>query len=195
MSKATITAATMGDAEGIKNLIPAQIRYQGLEEGYPDMDAAWARWRGPLRNRLSLMEGYQGMGGQRLGNCTEGLVLALCRATPPGPAGETVIRVFPAWPREWDAEYTLLARGNFLVTSSMRKGEVEFVEIRSQSGGECRVRNPWGDQADVSVYRDGRKWQDMDGSLLTFETSQGENFVIVRKDSSPDQYKCVVLGK
>ena len=185
----------MGDAEGIKTLVPSQIRYQGLEEGHPDMDSAWARWRGPLRNRLSLMEGYQGMGGQRLGNCMEGLVLALCRATSAGPAGETVIRVFPAWPREWNAAYTLLARGNFLVTSSMRQGAVEFVEVQSQSGGECRLRNPWGDQAAVSVYRDGVKWNDLDGSLLTFDTSEGENFVIVHKDSLPDRYKRVVLGE
>jgi hypothetical protein len=195
LSKATITAATMGDAEGIKTLVPSQIRYQGLEEGYPDMDSAWARWRGPLRNRLSLMEGYQGMGAQRLGNATEGLVLALCRATPPSPAGKTVIRVFPAWPKEWDAEYTLLARGNFLVTSSMRNGAVEFVEIQSQSGGECRLRNPWGDRADVSVYRDGTGWKDMGGALLTFDTSEGENFVIAQRGSSPDQYKRVVLGE
>ena len=195
LSKANITAATMGDAEGIRIMVPSQIRYDGLEEGYPDMDAAWARWRGPLRNRFSLMEGYQGMGGQRLGNAMEGLVLALCRAMPPGPAGETVIHVFGAWPRQWDAEYTLLARGNFLVTSSMRAGNVEFVEIHSQSGGECRLRNPWGDQAGVTVYKDGRKFKDMNGFLLTFDTVKGEKFVIVQKDSSPDRYKRVVLGK
>jgi hypothetical protein len=197
LSKATITAATMGDVEGIKTLVPAQIRYEGLEEGYPDMSSSWARWRGPLRNRLSLMEGYQGMGGQRLGNAMEGLVLALCRATPAGPAGETVIRVFPAWPKEWDAQYSLLARGNFLVTSSIRKGVVEFVEIQSQSGGECRLRNPFADQANISVtvYKNGRKFKDMDGSLLTFETNKGDSFVIVQKDSSPDQYKRIVLGE
>ncbi|MGE4658831.1 MAG: glycoside hydrolase family 95-like protein [Gammaproteobacteria bacterium] len=195
LSKATTTAATMGDAEGIKNLIPAQIRYQGLEEGHPDMDARWARWRGPLRNRLSLMEGYQGMGGQRLGNAMNGLVLALCRATPPGPAGKTVIRVFPAWPKEWDAAYTLLTRGNFLVTSSMKNGDIEFVEIKSQSGGECRLRNPWGEQAVVTIYRDGAEWTEMNGSLLTFKTSKGENFIVVRKGSSPDQYERAILGE
>jgi hypothetical protein len=140
------------------------------------------------------MEGYQGMGGQRLGNAMEGLVLALCRAMPAGPAGRTVIHVFPAWPKQWDAQYTLLARGNFLVTSSMQKGEVEFVEIQSQSDGECRLRNPWGEKSKVTVYKNGSKFKDMDDSLLTFETQQGDNFVIVRKDSSPQQYKRFVLG-
>ena len=77
----------------------------------------------------------------------------------------------------------------------MRAGNVEFVEIHSQSGGECRLRNPWGDQAGVTVYKDGRKFKDMNGFLLTFDTVKGEKFVIVQKDSSPDRYKRVVLGK
>jgi hypothetical protein len=185
----------MGDAEGIKTYVPSQIRYEGLEEGHPDMESAWARWRGPLRNRMSLMEGYQGMGGQRLGNAMEGLVLAMCRATPPGPAGETVIRVFPACPKQWDAQYTLLARGNFLVTSSIKKGVIEFVEIQSQSGGDCRLRNPWGEKTKVTVYKNSSKFKDMDSSLLTFETQKGDNFVIVEEDSSPQQYKRQVLGR
>jgi hypothetical protein len=186
----------MGDGEQVKTLVPGQIRYENLEEGYPDEVGKWGSlWRGPLGNRLSLAEGYQAMGAQRIGNATEGLVLALCRATPPGPAGQTVIHVFPAWPEEWDATYTLLARGNFLVTSSIQDGKVDFVEILSQSGGECRVRNPWGSQVAVTVYQNGRKLKDMEGSLLTFKTHKGENFVIVQKDVSPDQYKRVVLGE
>jgi hypothetical protein len=194
LSKASITAATMGDAERIKYLVPGQLRYQGLEVGHPEPGERWGtHWLGPLANRLSLAEGHQGMGAQRIGNATEGLVLALCRATADGPAGETVIRVFSAWPKEWDAAYTLLARGNFLISSSIRKGNIEFVEIQSQSGGECRLRNPWGDQSDVSVYQNGKKWKDLDGSLLLFQTSQGDNLVILQKGSTPDQFKRVVL--
>ncbi|MEM9657109.1 MAG: glycoside hydrolase family 95-like protein, partial [Planctomycetota bacterium] len=188
LSKAAVTAATMGDAEGIRNLVPAQIRYQGLEQGAPDMESAWARWRGPLRNRLSLMEGHQGTGGQRLGNAMEGLVLALCRAAPPGPAGRTVLRVFPAWPREWNGAYTLLARGNFLVTSSMRDGEIEFVEIQSKSGGECRLRNPWGEGVVGTLHRDGKRWMDVAGPLLAFDTEVDQVFVLTRKDASLEEF-------
>ena len=42
----------MGDAEGIKTLVPSQIRYQGLEEGYPDMD-----YKVSLYRRESLKKG------------------------------------------------------------------------------------------------------------------------------------------
>ena len=189
LSKATVVAATMGDDDGIRNMIPAQIRRDGLEEGYPDLESDWARWRGPLRNRMSLMEGYQGMGAQRLGNCMNGLVLSLCRAMPPSPAGKTVICVFPAWPREWNAAFTLLTRGNFLVTSSMRAGEIEFVEIMSRTGGECRLRNPWGAEVVATVFRDGKAWKTLKGSLISFDTEKEETFVVVREGTSPDHYK------
>jgi hypothetical protein len=196
LSKAAKTAATMGDAEAIKVLIPGQIRYHGLEKGYPEMGVGWgSNWRGPLGNRMSLAEGRQAMGAQRIGNATEGLVLALCRGTAPGPAEETVIRVFSAWPKEWDASYTLLARGNFLVTSSMNNRKVEFIEITSQSGGECKVRNPWSEEIEVSIYKNGSQWKDISGSLLNFKTQKGDNFVIVQKGATPGQYKRVVWGE
>jgi hypothetical protein len=196
LSKAAKTAATMGDAEAVKEIVPGQIRYHGLEKGHPELGVGWgSNWRGPLGNRMSLAEGRQAMGAQRIGNAIEGLVLALCRGTATGPAAETVIRVFPAWPKEWDASYTLLARGNFLVISSIQGGDVEFIEIKSQSGGECKIRNPWGDQTAVSVFKNGEKWNDMSGSLLKFGTEQGEIFVIVPKGATPEQYKRDILGE
>jgi hypothetical protein len=75
----------------------------------------------------------------------------------------------------------------------MQDGKVEFVEIHSQSGGECKLRNPWGEQVAVSVYQNGKKGKDMEGSLLTFKTSKGDNLIVVQKGSTPDQYKREVL--
>jgi hypothetical protein len=54
-----------------------------------------------------------------------------------------VIRVFPAWPKEWNARFKLAARGGFLVEASVKNGVVEFVELESLAGAECRLRNPW----------------------------------------------------
>ena len=91
---------------------------------------------------MSLTEGRQAMGAQRIGNAIEGLLQALCRSIPEDPAQETVIHLFPAWPKEWDADFSLLTRGNFIVTSSIQKGVVNFIEIFSQPGGDCKLRNP-----------------------------------------------------
>jgi hypothetical protein len=85
--------------------------------------------------------------------------------------------VFPAWPKEWDAEYSLLARGAFIVRSSIAGGRVRDVELLSQAGAECRLRNPWGERQ-VSLMRDGAKAETLSGSLLTFATRKGEKIVV-----------------
>ncbi len=117
---------------------------------------------GVLPNRMTLREGVNGIDAQRLGNAAYALHEALCQSVPPGPGKDAVIRVFPAWPQDWDAAFTLLARGGFLVTSSLQKGVIEFVEIISQLGGECRVRNPWPDR-EVALYRNGKNERNING--------------------------------
>jgi len=108
---------------------------------------------------------------------------ALCQSIPAKPGEETVIRVFPAWPEEWDAQFTLLCRGNFLVTSSFRKGAVEFVEIKSQAGKECKIRNPWGAE-EVTIYRNGKPFQKTKANLIRFSTKINEVFILVKGNKS-----------
>lgn len=105
-----------------------------------------------------------------------------------------MIRVFATWPKEWDAEFTLLCRSGFLVTSALRKGEVEFVEIDSQFGSECRVRNPWG-ASEVTLYREGRKSESMKEPLLTFKTEKRENMILVHSGTTPQHFKRRVLDE
>ena len=178
-SRTPIAAARLGRSADIKRLIPIQLRKEDLHS-----------------NRLSPAEGnpeHPGTTIEPQGRAGEALQAALCQSIPAGPGQDTVIRVFPAWPKEWDAEYTLLCHGGFLVTSSMQEGQIEFVEIHSQFGADCRLRNPWG-AAEVTLYRDGREWKNRNGSLLKFKTRKGENIVVVKRGSSPDQFKRVILG-
>ncbi|MHC4645604.1 MAG: glycoside hydrolase family 95-like protein, partial [Planctomycetota bacterium] len=134
------------------------------------------------------------IGAQRLGIIADALHLALCQSVPPGPAQEPVIRVFAACPKDWDAEFTLLCRGAFLVTSSMQNGRIDFVEIESQLGGECRLRNPWPD-TEVTLYSNGEKWRNMEGSLLRFDTCEDQIITAVPQGRSPGQFKRVILGR
>ena len=144
-----------------------------------------------FRNRLRLREGPGAIDAEHLGGLTFGLHSALLDSAPPAPGGIPVIQVFPEWPADWDAEYTLLARGNFLVTSSHQKGKIEFVELLSQSGGDCRLKNPWGDDA-VDLYRDGKKSEKLGGGFLNFKTAKGENIAVVPSGAAPDRFKCTV---
>jgi len=189
LSRSAIAAALMGRADDVQYLIPNQIRQsEAQEKRFIDARRTKA---GIMDNRMTMREGAEAIGIQRLGRAAAALQYALLQSVPPAPGDEPVIRVFPAWPEKWNAEYTLAARGGFLVTSSMRKGRIEFVELKSRVGGECRLRNPWK-KTDVAIYRNGRKDKEMSGSLLRFDTGSGEHIVIVPKGLSLNQLKRIV---
>lgn len=163
LSKVGVTAAMMGRADAVCYLLPNQLTF-------PD--------RAPiLANRLDQREGVQTTNAQRLGRVADTLHNALLQSVGAGPARESVIRVFPAWPRQWDAAFTLLARGAFRIGSSMKAGKIEFVRIESQAGGKCHLRNPWPG-ATVELERNGKKSEDLAGDLLSFLTTRGEVIVI-----------------
>lgn len=92
-------------------------------------------------NRLSLREGHQALDAQRLGRAAEALQLALLQSQPPAPGRDPVLHFFPAWPKDWNASFKLLARGGFVVTASMRAGRIEAIELESLAGARCRLRN------------------------------------------------------
>ncbi len=137
---------------------------------------------------MTLREGPQALDAQRLGRAAEALHLALLQSAPPNPGGDPIIRVFPSWPVEWNASYTLLARGAFLVTSKIDRGRIGFVELKSQAGGECRLRNPWTEK-EVTLYRDGKQSENLHGSLLRFTTRKGERIVVVVSGDIPQSHQ------
>ena len=185
LSKIAIAGTNIGRADAVRYLIPNQMKALQPERGTAYQSG------GVLANRMTLREGPQALDAQRLGRASEALHLALLQSFAPEPAGDPILHVFGAWPKEWDAEYTLLARGGFLVTSSMRAGQIEFVEMQSQAGEQCRLRNPWGESA-VTLYRDGKKAEEVKGSLLTFATRKGEKVLALRSGSSPEKFRRAV---
>jgi hypothetical protein len=168
-------------------MVPNQMR------GLLGPRAANGRNFANLANRMSLREGFQALDAEALGRASEALHLALLQSNPPGPAQEPILHLFPAWPKEWDAAFTLAARGAFLVSSSIRQGRIEFVELLPQAGAECRLRNPWGDGR-MTVYRDGKKSESLTGALVRLRTRKGENIVVVSGDDQPSQYKRKILA-
>ena len=114
----------------------------------------------------------------------------LNQSLAPTTDGDPVIRVFPAWPKAWDAKYKLLAKDGFLVSSSIESEEIQYVEIESQLGETCRVRNPW--DCSVVLYRNGVKAETIEAGendLMEFETSENEVIVLVKEGTTPDQYR------
>jgi hypothetical protein len=70
----------------------------------------------------------------------------------------------------------------------IKSGDVNFIEVTSNRGGSCTVRNYWGSQS-VDLYRNNRKGETLNGDLLTFTTQAGENIVIVKSGTNPSDFR------
>ncbi len=109
-----------------------------------------------------------------------------------------VIRVAPALPKNWNAKFTLLAMGGFLVTAECENGKVLYATIESQRGGMARLVNPFGEPA--VVFRAGKTVKTISDAstadVIAFETKAGRMYRIVpvsRPDAATD--RPVVSGK
>ena len=179
LSREPVIAANLGMAELMRTAIPGQM-HSNPETNAPSRDGR----RGLLRNRMLFGEGPGAIEFEHLGNASHALQNALLQSVPPSVEKEPINTVFPAWPKGWDAQFTLAARGAFLISASKQNDEVEFVEILSQKGGRCIVQNPWRDSA-ATVYRNGKAAEGLSGKLLTFSTTTGERVVLVPKGKAP----------
>jgi hypothetical protein len=151
LSKMAIAAAQLGRADAVRYMIPAQIEARVAERGTAYKGGA------VLANRMTLREGPQALDAQRLGRASEALHIALVNSAPAAPGEDAAIELFTAWPKEWDARFKLGARGGFVVTASIRGGQVEAVELESLAGAECRVRNPWTGELQRFATRKGER--------------------------------------
>jgi len=90
---------------------------------------------------------------------------------------DDVIRLFPAWPKEHDAEFAnLRAQGGFLVSAEQKGGEVVKLEIESTVGGKLRLLSPW-----PAVSANGRTLTPDARGIVTLDTQPDEVFAFTRK--------------
>jgi alpha-L-fucosidase 2 len=89
------------------------------------------------------------------------------------------IRVFPALPEFWPAAYfeKLRAEGAFLVTARRERGQTQFVEITSEAGEICRLKNPFAGQ-EVILNETGAGQQKLQGNWLEFKTEVGKKYLL-----------------
>jgi hypothetical protein len=137
-----------------------------------------------FRNRLRLREGPGAIDAEHIAGLAAGIHQTLADSHPESITNTEPIALFTQWPKDWDAAFTLLARGGFLVSSAQVKGTIPLVEIVSPRGGECRLANPWRGTA-TTVFRNGRKAEDLSGDTLVFATATGETIVIVPRGKTP----------
>ena len=60
-----------------------------------------------------------------------------------------IVELFPNWDKQKDACFcSLRTKGAFLVDSGCAEGDVTHVHVRSEVGGEWKMKNPWNAAAD-----------------------------------------------
>ena len=181
LSRNPVMAANLGLAEDVRYLIPAQIRFGQIGQ------LRLSRLRGDGSGSVAQpADVARGTGSHRMRASWTGfacVVQCVAAKRPAVAGGERSNHLFPAWPKDWDAQFTLAARDTFVITASQEKGQIEFVEIYSQKGGQCRVQNPWPG-VDVTVYRNGKQAENISGGLLAISTAKGERVTLVPKGNA-----------
>ena len=137
-----------------------------------------------FRNHMRLREGPGAIDFEHIAGLAAGLHTSLLDSHPDSIADDEPITLFAKWPTDWDAVFTLLARGGFLVSAAQQHGDVPLVEIVSQRGGTLRMTSPWG-PAPVSVFRNRREAGTLPGGIVSLHTSPGETIVIVPRGRAP----------
>ncbi len=143
-----------------------------------------------FRNRLRLREGPGAIDAEHIAGLSSGIHSTLLASAPDSPTNQEPIRIFDRWPKDWAAAFRLLARGGFVVSSVQKGGAIQLVEILSQFGGSMRLANPWGGR-EVTLYRNGRKAEDLTGETLAFPTAKGETIVVVPRGTTPTIVKII----
>jgi hypothetical protein len=96
-----------------------------------------------------------------------------------------VIRVFPAWPKGWQSEFTLVAEGGFLVSSRIgESGEIPEIRIQSWLGKPCTVANPWPGEVNIGTPSGEHVVARME--TITIETKPGDVYVLRPIAEVPD---------
>jgi len=58
------------------------------------------------------------------------------------------------------------------------EGDLPTYRVFRAVTGECRIRNPWP-SANITLFCNGKKMDEMKGSLLKFPTKKGKSYVLV----------------
>ena len=136
----------------------------------------WLQPNGLLRAMSVATHGFRGAWSESLG--IAGALTDMLMTSDGG-----IITLFPGIPADLSAEFTSLrAEGAFLV-SSQKSHNVEFVDIFSEKGGKCRIKNPWGKSR--CILMDSEEISCFSGQIIEFETKSGKNYQLRRSPDEP----------
>ena len=141
LDKICTIAARQGDKSVFPDLMISQLSVEDPDNDF--CDPSGTAHTGVLDNRLTLREGPQAIGAQRLGRVAEGLVHALCSSVPAAPGGKDILHLFAAVPENWNIDFDLPARGGLWIHGIQKNGQIQSVTLKASQSGVFAVKNPW----------------------------------------------------
>jgi hypothetical protein len=89
---------------------------------------------------------------------------------------QDIVRIFPVWPRTKDAMFhDIRVEGAFLVSSSLKDGQIGEVILLSEKGRPLTLRNPWPFHKVEVKTSDGRP-QTLEGEYIRIATTPGTTY-------------------
>jgi hypothetical protein len=97
-----------------------------------------------------------------------------------------LVRIAPAWPKDWEGEGTVYIQQGSRVDVQMRSGQPVWVIVRAGFSGLLRVRNPWpAEPFDMTTEEDHHRIVEANAStsVVQFRVGAGKSYLLARRDS------------
>ncbi len=159
-----LSPGKMGDKKAVEFFIPEVISNVNPEHF---IDREGTAYTVVLDNRMTLREGVQAIGGQRLGQAAESMACALCNAVPAHPGEEIVLHLFEGLPDHWDAEFELPGGSGYRVKACKEQGEIREICLESSKELSLKICNPWGCETVEADYGDRKEYYTQSRFIVT----------------------------
>jgi len=181
-NRTVLKTARMGRTDLVEKGLPTLLRQFTMPNHYGQHKKIW-QWP----NRMPWTNEVQSSSIQETGALCDCLQEPLMQCISAETGGEdSVIHLFPAWPKKWDAEFQLHSRDDFDVYAGQQDGEITGVVIDSLGGLTCRVRNPWKGKRVILTDREMGEECILTGDLLVFPTRKGNTYRLCREGDNTE---------
>lgn len=166
-----------------------KIYLQAIRSGFDPqyvMDKFKIHLDGSMQENYTLYDGYHGI--EKAGGI-EFINNMLLQSS------NGFIKVFPNWTNE-DAGFTRLReKGAYVISSEMKDGQVQGVEITSEKGQDVKLVNPWGTENVVVTDSQGNEIEYQTGSMensqeqtVEFAADENETYTIhASEETDPEK--------
>ena len=96
-----------------------------------------------------------------------------------------LLRIAPAWPKDWDVDGTVFIQHRSKLHVQMRAGQLVTIALEAGFTGQMEVRNPWPHSAMHIIAGDsGKLLQTASGTIITIPVTAGRSYLIEQSGTS-----------